>query len=139
MAGRNAAMIAAGMGAQVVILDINVAPLRHIDELSWGRVTTVTSSVLAIEHYIAESDMVVGAVLVPGARAPIVVSEEMVTAMRPGSVVVDISIDQGGCIATAHETTHTNPVYEIDGVIHYAVGTIPLSIPFSICSKPLPK
>ena len=129
MAGRNAAMIAAGMGAQVVVLDINVAPLRHIDELSWGRVTTVTSSVLAIEHFVAESDMVVGAVLVPGARAPIVVSEAMVSAMRPGSVIVDISIDQGGCIATAHETTHTNPVYEIDGVIHYAVGNIPGAVP----------
>src|SRR3990172_2309148 len=108
MAGRNAAMIAAGMGAEVTVLHLNVTPLRHLDELRWGRLTTVKSSVLAVEHFVAESDLVVGAVLVPGARAPVVVSEEMISEMRPGSVVVDISIDQGGCIATAHETTHTN-------------------------------
>ncbi|HUG74342.1 MAG TPA: alanine dehydrogenase, partial [Acidimicrobiia bacterium] len=107
MAGRNAAMIAVGMGAQVVILDINVAPLRHLEELRWGRLTTVTSSTLAIERFVAESDLVIGAVLVPGARAPIVVTEDLVTAMRPGSVMVDISIDQGGCIETARETTHS--------------------------------
>ncbi len=129
MAGRNAAMIAAGMGAEVTVLDLNVTPLRHLDELRWGRVSTVRSSVLAVEHHVAESDLVVGAVLVPGARAPVVVSEDMITEMRPGSVVVDISIDQGGCIATAHETTHTNPVYELHGVLHYAVGNIPGAVP----------
>jgi alanine dehydrogenase len=129
MAGRNAAMIAAGMGAQVVVLDINVNQLRHLDELRWGRVITVTSSTLAVERFVGESDLVVGAVLVPGARAPIVVSEDLIAAMRPGSVVVDISIDQGGCIATARETTHTDPVYEVHGVIHYAVGNIPGAVP----------
>jgi len=129
MAGRNAAMITAGMGADVVVLDLNVTPLRHLDELRWGRVDTVRSSVLAVEHFVADSDLVVGAVLVPGARAPIVVPESLVAAMRPGSVVVDISIDQGGCIATAHETTHTNPVYESHGVLHYAVGNIPGAVP----------
>jgi alanine dehydrogenase len=129
MAGRNSAMIAAGMGAQVAVLDINVAPLRHLDELNWGRVTTVTSSVLAIEDHVAASDLVIGAVLIPGARAPIVVTEEMVAQMRPGSVVVDISIDQGGCIATARETTHSNPVYDVGGVVHYAVGNIPGAVP----------
>jgi alanine dehydrogenase len=129
MAGRNAAMIAAGMGAQVVVLDINVGPLRHLDELRWGRVTTVTSSTLAVEHFVGESDLVVGAVLVPGARAPVVVSEDLVASMRPGSVLVDISIDQGGCIATARETTHSDPVYEQHGVIHYAVGNIPGAVP----------
>jgi alanine dehydrogenase len=122
-------MIAAGMGAQVAVLDINVAPLRHLDELNWGRVTTVTSSVLAIEDHVAASDLVIGAVLIPGARAPIVVTEEMVAQMRPGSVVVDISIDQGGCIATARETTHSNPVYDVGGVVHYAVGNIPGAVP----------
>jgi alanine dehydrogenase len=129
MAGRNAAMIAVGMGAQVVILDVNVAPLRHLEELRWGRLTTVTSSTLAIERFVAESDLVVGAVLVPGARAPIVVTEDLVAAMRPGSVIVDISIDQGGCFETARETTHSDPVYEVHGVIHYAVGNIPGAVP----------
>jgi len=129
MAGRNAAMIAVGMGADVVVLDLNVTPLRHLDELRWGRLNTVKSSVLAVEHFVAESDLVVGAVLVPGARAPIVVGEDLVAAMRPGSVITDISIDQGGCIATAHETTHTNPVYEMHGVLHYAVGNIPGAVP----------
>ena len=129
MAGRNAAMIAAGMGAEVTVLDLNVTPLRHLDELRWGRVSTVRSSVLAVEHFVSDSDLVVGAVLVPGARAPIVVSDQMISEMRPGSVVVDISIDHGGCIATAHETTHTNPVYEVHGVLHYAVGNIPGAVP----------
>jgi alanine dehydrogenase len=129
MAGRNAAMIAAGMGAEVAVLDINVNPLRHLDELQWGHVITVKSSVLAAEEHVAASDLVVGAVLIPGARAPVVVTADMVAAMRPGSVVVDISIDQGGCIETARETTHSDPVYEFGGVIHYAVGNIPGAVP----------
>jgi alanine dehydrogenase len=129
MAGRNAAMIAAGMGAQVVVLDIDVKPLRDLDELGWGRVTTVASSTLAVERFVGESDLVIGAVLVPGARAPVIVSEDLIRAMRPGSVVVDISIDQGGCVATARETTHSDPVYEVHDVIHYAVGNIPGAVP----------
>ena len=129
MAGRNAALIAAGMGAEVLILDLNVAVLRHVDELRWPGVVTVKSSRLAVEHYVTSSDLVVGAVLVPGARAPIVVSEDTVKAMKPGSVIVDISIDQGGCVATARETTHSNPVYTQHGVVHYAVGNIPGAVP----------
>ena len=129
MAGRNAAMIAAGMGAEVTVLDLNVNPLRHLDELQWGNVRTVTSSKFAVEQFVADSDMVVGAVLIPGARAPVIVDEELVKRMRPGSVVVDISIDQGGCIATARETTHSDPVYEMHGVVHYAVGNIPGAVP----------
>jgi len=129
MAGRNAVMIAAGMGAEVIVLDLNVNPLRRLDELQWRNVTTLTSSRFAIEQAVAVSDMVVGAVLVPGARAPVVVDEEMVKGMRPGSVLVDISIDQGGCIATAHETTHSDPVYEMHNVMHYAVGNIPGAVP----------
>jgi alanine dehydrogenase len=129
MAGRNAAMIAAGMGAEVVVLDLSINPLRHLDELRWGNMLTVKSSVLAIEQFVATSDLVVGAVLVPGARAPVVVEEDIVKEMRPGSVLVDISIDQGGCIATARETTHSDPVYEMHGVIHYAVGNIPGAVP----------
>jgi alanine dehydrogenase len=129
MAGRNSAMIAGGMGAEVAVLDINVDPLRHIDELHWGHVITVKSSVLAVEEHVSASDLVIGAVLVPGARAPVVVTAEMVSQMRPGSVVVDISIDQGGSIETAHETTHSDPVYSVGGVIHYAVGNIPGAVP----------
>ena len=129
MAGRNAAMIAAGMGADVTVLDLNVNPLRHLDELQWRNVKTVTSSKLAVEQHVADSDMGGGAVLIPGARAPVVVDEDLVKAMRPGSVLVDISIDQGGCIATARETTHSDPVYEHHGVQHYAVGNIPGAVP----------
>lgn len=129
MAGRNATMIAAGMGAEVTVLDLNVMPLRHLDELQWRNVNTASSSKLAIEQFVADSDMVVGAVLVPGARAPIVVDEELVRAMKPGSVLVDIAIDQGGCFATSRETTHTDPVFQLHDVTHYAVGNIPGAVP----------
>ena len=122
-------MIAAGMGAEVTVLDLNVNPLRHLDELQWRNVKTLTSSKFAVEQFVADSDMVVGAVLIAGARAPVIVDEDLVKEMRPGSVVVDISIDQGGCIATARETTHSDPVYEMHGVMHYAVGNIPGAVP----------
>ncbi len=122
-------MIAAGMGANVVILDINVDRLRHLDELHWGRMVTVRSSVYSVDEFVPKSDLVIGAVLVAGARAPVVVSKEHVAAMRDGSVVVDISIDQGGCIETARETSHDDPTYVVDGVIHYAVGNIPGAVP----------
>jgi alanine dehydrogenase len=128
-AGTNAAMIAAGMGGDVVILDLNVDRLRHLDELHWGRIVTVRSSTFAVEEFVASADLVIGAVLIPGARAPVVVSEDLVRAMKPGSVAVDISIDQGGCIATARETSHADPIYEQHGVIHYAVGNIPGAVP----------
>ena len=129
--GSNAAMIAAGMGAEVVVMDINVDRLRHLDELSWGRVITVHSSRHSVGEYVASSDLVIGAVLVAGARAPVLVTEEQVASMRPGSVIVDIAIDQGGCIATAHETTHHDPVYSVHGVLHYCVGNIPGAVPNS--------
>ena len=127
--GSNAAMIAAGMGAEVIVLDINVDRLRHLDELSWGRLFTVHSSRHSVGEYVASSDLVIGAVLVAGARAPVLVTDEQVAAMRPGSVIVDIAIDQGGCIATARETTHHDPVYSIHGVLHYCVGNIPGAVP----------
>ncbi len=128
-AGTNAARIAAGMGADVVILDLNIDRLRHLDELHWGRIVTVRSSIYSIEEFVPASDLVIGAVLVPGARAPVVVSERLVRDMRPGTVVVDISIDQGGCIETARETTHADPVYIEHEVVHYAVGNIPGAVP----------
>lgn len=128
-AGRNAAFIAAGMQAEVIVLDLNVDKLRYIDEAFQGRIITIRSSIHAIEELLPTADLVVGAVLVAGARAPVVVSEEQVATMKPGSVIVDISIDQGGCIATARETTHADPVYTKHGVVHYAVGNIPGAVP----------
>jgi alanine dehydrogenase len=129
--GSNAAKMAAGLGAEVVVMDINVDRLRHLDDLSWGRLITVHSSRHSVGEYVAASDLVIGAVLVAGARAPVLVTEEQVAAMRPGSVIVDIAIDQGGCIETARETTHHDPVYSIHGVLHYCVGNIPGAVPNS--------
>jgi alanine dehydrogenase len=129
MAGLNAAWIAAGMEAEVVVLDKNVDRLRYVDQIQRGRIQTVMSSALAIEQLVAEADLVIGAVLVPGARAPHLVTEQMVKDMRPGSVIVDISIDQGGCVETARMTTHSNPVYVEHDVVHYCVGNMPGAVP----------
>ena len=129
MAGLNAAWIAAGMEADVVVLDKNVDRLRYIDQIQRGRIQTVMSSRLAVEQLALEADLVIGAVLIPGAKAPHLVTEDMVRAMRPGSVIVDISIDQGGCVETAHVTTHSDPVYVKHGVVHYCVGNMPGAVP----------
>jgi len=129
MAGGNAAQIAAGMEAEVVVLDKDVDRLREIDRIWHGRIQTVTSSRLAIERLVVEADLVIGAVLVPGARAPHLVSAELVKQMRPGSVLVDISIDQGGTFETSHVTTHADPTYVVDDVVHYAVGNMPGAVP----------
>jgi alanine dehydrogenase len=129
MAGTSAAWIAAGMEAEVVILDLNVDRLRYVDEVQRGRIQTLMSSALAVERLVLPADLVIGAVLVPGARAPKVVTEEMVREMRPGSVVVDISIDQGGCFETSHMTTHTDPSYTEHDVVHYCVGNMPGAVP----------
>ncbi len=127
--GYNAAWIAAGMQAEVIILDKNLDRLRYIEQICIGRTTTLASNRGAIERVLAEADLLIGAVLVAGARAPIVVSDDMVRSMKRGSVIVDVAVDQGGCIATTHETTHTEPVYEMHGVIHYAVGNMPGAVP----------
>lgn len=129
MAGLNAAWIAAGMEAEVVVLDKNVDRLRYVDQIQRGRIQTVMSSALAIEQLVVEADLVIGAVLIPGAKAPHLVTEEMVREMRPGSVIVDISIDQGGCVETARMTTHSNPVYVEHDVVHYCVGNMPGAVP----------
>ena len=129
MAGANAAQIAAGMEADVTVVDRNVDRLRDIDRVWHGRIQTVMSSSLAIERLVVEADLVVGAVLIPGARAPHLVSAETVGAMRPGAVLVDISIDQGGCFETSHVTTHSDPTYVVDGVVHYCVGNMPGAVP----------
>jgi alanine dehydrogenase len=127
--GYNAAWIAAGMQAEVIILDKNLDRLRYIEQICICRTTTLASNRGAIERVLADADLLIGAVLVAGARAPIVVSEDMVRSMKRGSVIVDVAVDQGGCIATTHETTHTEPVYETHGVIHYAVGNMPGAVP----------
>lgn len=127
--GYNAAWIAAGMQAEVIILDKNLDRLRYIEQICIGRTTTLASNRGAIERVLADADLLIGAVLVAGARAPIVVSEDMVRSMKRGSVIVDVAVDQGGCIATTHETTHIEPVYETHGVIHYAVGNMPGAVP----------
>ncbi len=129
MAGLNAAWIAAGMEAEVVVLDKVVDRLRHVDQIQRGRIQTVMSSGLAIERLVLEADLVIGAVLIPGAKAPHLVTREMVEAMRPGSVIVDISIDQGGCVETSRMTTHSHPTYVEHDVVHYCVGNMPGAVP----------
>ena len=127
--GWNAAWMAAGLEAEVDLLDKNVDRLRFIDQIQMGRITTLASNRGTVELVVAEADLVIGAVLVPGGRAPVVVTEEMVASMKPGAVVVDIAIDQGGCIETSHETTHKDPVFVDHGVLHYAVGNMPGAVP----------
>jgi alanine dehydrogenase len=127
--GWNAAWIAAGMEAEVILLDKRPERLRWVDQIHRGRIMTLASNRGAVERAVAEADLVVGAVLVPGGRTPTVVTEDMVRGMKNGAVIVDVSVDQGGCVETTHETTHADPVYEVHGVIHYAVGNIPGAVP----------
>ena len=129
--GWNAAWIAAGMEAEVWLLDKNLDRLRYVDQIHRGRIMTLASNHGSVERAVAEADLVIGAVLVAGLRAPVVVSEEMVRTMKPGAVIVDVAVDQGGCVETTHETKHTDPVYERHGVIHYAVGNMPGAVPFT--------
>jgi alanine dehydrogenase len=129
MAGSNAAWIAAGMEAEVVIIDRDVDKLRLIDQIHKGRILTVTSNRAAIEFHVARADLVIGAVLVAGARAPVLVTEDMVADMRPGSVIIDISVDQGGSVETIRMTTHSDPTYVVHDVVHYGVGNMPGAVP----------
>jgi alanine dehydrogenase len=127
--GWNAAWMAAGLEAEVNLLDRDIDRLRHVDQIQMGRVTTLASNRGNVERVVADADLVIGAVLVPGGRAPVVVTEAMVRTMKAGAVVVDIAVDQGGCIETTHETTHEDPVYIAHDVVHYAVGNIPGAVP----------
>jgi alanine dehydrogenase len=127
--GWNSAWIAAGMEAEVLLLDKNLDRLRWVDQIHKGRIMTLASNTGAVERALVDADLVVGAVLVPGGRAPMVVTDTMVKGMRAGAVIVDVAIDQGGCVEGIHETTHTDPVYERHGVLHYAVGNIPGAVP----------
>lgn len=127
--GWNAAWISAGMEAEVNLLDLNLDRLRFVDQIHKGRITTLASNRGTIARTVADADLVIGAVLVAGGRAPTLVTEAMVRTMKPGAVIVDVAVDQGGCVETTHETTHADPVYERHGVLHYAVGNIPGAVP----------
>ncbi len=127
--GYNAAVIALGLGAQVTILDRSVDRMRHLEEILHGRVNLVMSSTLEIESSIVDADVVIGAVLIPGALAPKLLTREMVTGMQEGAVFCDVAIDQGGCAETSHATTHDDPVYVVDGVTHYCVANMPGAVP----------
>jgi alanine dehydrogenase len=129
MAGSNAAWIAAGMEAEVVVVDKNLDRLRYIDQIHKGRIMTLMSDRLTLEQRVRESDVVIGTVLIPGARAPKLLTEEMVASMRAGSVIIDISIDQGGSVETARMTTHSDPTYVVHDVVHYCVGNMPGAVP----------
>lgn len=129
MSGLNAAWIAQGMEAEVLVLDKNINKLREIDRIHQGRIVTLASNRLAVEEAVTSADLVIGAVLVPGAKAPKIVTTETVEAMKPGAVIVDISIDQGGCFETSRMTTHSDPTYNVGEIIHYCVGNMPGAVP----------
>jgi alanine dehydrogenase len=129
--GYNAAVIALGLGANVTILDRSIDRMRHLEEVLSGRVSLVMSSSLQIEESVKEADVVIGAVLIPGARAPKLITRDMVRAMKDGSVLADVAIDQGGCSDTSRPTTHSDPVYTVDGVTHYCVANMPGAVPIT--------
>jgi len=129
--GWTAARLAAALDAEVLLLDLSPERLRRLEPLRQGRLISLVSSRSLLERVVPTADLLIGAVLLPGDRAPTLVEEALVQQMRPGSVIVDVAIDQGGCIATSRETTHTDPVVTIHGVQHYAVGNMPGAVPFT--------
>ena len=128
-AGSNAVQMAVGLGAHVTVFDLNPARLREMDQMYRGAVRTLIANRADVRRAVLEADLVIGAVLLPGAKAPRVLTAEDVMGMKPGSVVVDLAIDQGGCFETSHETSHSDPTYVVDQVVHYAVGNIPGAVP----------
>jgi alanine dehydrogenase len=129
--GYNAALVAVGMKADVWVLDRSVQRMRDLEYMLEGRITLAMSTKLDLEHAIADADLVVGAVLIPGARAPKLITREMLGLMKPGSVLVDVAIDQGGCAETSRPTTHSDPIYVVDGVVHYCVANMPGAVPIT--------
>lgn len=129
VSGLNATRIAVGMGADVTLLDLNVAKLRHADDVFHGQVTTVVSNTLELESAVLAADLVIGAVLIPGAKAPKLVGNELVAAMKPGAVLVDIAIDQGGCFADSRPTTHADPTFAVHDTVFYCVANMPGAVP----------
>lgn len=140
--GTNAAQIALGMGAHVTIIEKNLDRLRYLEHILHGSLTTLSSNVYNIAETVRYADVVIGAVLVKGARAPKLVTREMVGSMKEGSVIVDVDVDQGGCVETAHPTTHSDPTYVVDGVLHYSVPNMPGAVPrtstFALSNATLP-
>jgi len=140
--GLNSAKSALGMGAHVTVLDNNVHKLRYLDDVFLGRVATLASNSLTIAHSIRKADLLVGAVLIPGAAAPKLVTREMISTMKKGAVIVDVAVDQGGCIETTHPTTHSHPTFYVDGVLHYCVANMPGAVPrtstFALTNATLP-
>lgn len=140
--GTNAARIAIGLGAEVYVLDVSQRRMAYLDDIFGNTLTTIMSNPENIGRFVAMSDLVIGAVLVPGARTPALVTEEMISKMSPGSVVVDVAIDQGGCIETSRPTTHEDPIFLIDGVVHYCVTNMPGAVPrtstFALANVTLP-
>ena len=129
VSGLNAAAIALGMQAEVLLLDKNVGRLREVDRIYQGHMQTVTSNTFEVERAVLDADLVIGAVLVPGAKAPMLISDDLVAAMKPGSVLVDISVDQGGCFESTRPTTHADPVFEVNGSLFYCVANMPGAVP----------
>src|ERR1700734_708590 len=127
--GTNAAKIALGMGAKVTLIDLNLNRLRERDDIFGGRIRTVASNSYNIERAVREADLLIGGVLIPGAAAPKLVTRAMVSRMKKGAVIVDVAIDQGGCVETARPTSHSNPSFEVDGVVHYCVTNLPAAVP----------
>lgn len=127
--GINAAKIALGLGAQVAVLDVNHQRLQYLDDIFAGRLVTLVSNQDNIHRYLPQADLLVGAVLIPGAKAPYLLSRKDLAEMQPGSVIVDVSVDQGGCVETIKPTTHSQPTYEVDGILHYGVANIPGAVP----------
>ncbi|HVX84376.1 MAG TPA: alanine dehydrogenase [Phycisphaerae bacterium] len=140
--GHNAAKVAAGLGANVTLMDINLERLRYLDDVMAANVTTVYSDPLTVRQYLQDADLVIGAVLIPGARAPRLVTHEDLKIMKNGSVIVDVAIDQGGCVETSRPTTHKDPTYIVEGVVHYCVTNMPGAVgrtsTFALCNATLP-
>ncbi len=142
MVGSNACKLAVGMGAQVTVLDVNHAKLQYLDDIYQGRVVTMASNEANIRKAVTYADLLIGAVLIPGAKAPHLVTRDMLPTMKEGSVIVDVAVDQGGCVETIKATTHKDPTYVIDGVVHYGVANMPGAVPrtstYALCNQTLP-
>jgi alanine dehydrogenase len=140
--GHNAAKVASGLGANVIIIDKSLTRLREIDDIYNGAITTLASNAWTIRESLRQADLVIGAVLIPGASAPKLVRREYLGQMRRGSVIVDVAIDQGGCFETSRATTHSDPTYEVDGITHYCVtnmpGAVPITSTYALTNATLP-
>ena len=140
--GENAATVAAGMGADVILLDINLERLRHLKGILPANVKLIYSNPATLKKYLKKADLVIGAVLIPGAKAPQLINKEMLKLMEPGTVLVDVAIDQGGCFETSRPTTHQEPTYVVDGIVHYCVANIPGAVArtstFALCNSTSP-